>query len=636
MNTISPARTNRIRVGVAQLNPTVGDITGNTRAIIAAVTTAADDGADLVVAGELAISGYPPDDLLARPAFVAAQRAAVDQIAAAIPADVVAVVGHAEPVTTRHDTVDSVGRVLHNAASVLAGGRVVATVAKRLLPDYGPFDETRHFAPGHKLTTTVEVGDVTVGVAVCEDLWTPVVANELAAAGAQLIVVPNASPYELTKPAERASLVSERAAATGIPLVYVNIVGGQDELVFDGGSLVADATGKIIWTARRWVESVSTVDVAVTEAIADPTVKLARNVVARPRPLHPNEPTGPTEQTRTSTVADVAAVATGIAGAAAAPGHGDTWDAAACADVWAALTVATGDYFAKSGFRTAVLGLSGGIDSAVAAAVAVDALGADNVRGVAMPGPYSSPGSITDAQALAAQLGIRFDVVPITGMYDATVTALHDNNVFTGTSTDVTEENFQARLRGLVLMGVANKFGGLVISTGNRSEMAVGYTTLYGDMAGGFCVLGDVPKTGVYALARWRNTTAVNGGPAAPIPDPTITKPPSAELAEDQVDSDSLPEYPILDMILAAYIDADMDPAQIAETTGTTPALVENVCTLVDRAEFKRRQAPPCPKVGPRSFGRTRRLPIVSAWKPFAGPATGGADDVASTAALSA
>ena len=551
----------RIRVAGAQINLTVGDLTGNEIKILAAMEQAESAGADVLLLPELAITGYPPEDLLIRQDFVADARAVLDRVAEASRSCVV-VVGfprEAEP----EDTVDAQQRVLHNSAAVLQNGALVAIYDKVLLPSYGVFDESRYFVAGDSPNQLIEIAGVPVGVSICEDGWAedgpP---TQQADAGAKLMLNINASPFHHGKALERQQLMASRARGAGVPLVYLNLVGGQDELVFDGSSMVLSGTGELLARSPQLEEDFLLLDVSVEGAIPRSTGDAIAGIVTPP--LDDEE------------------------------------------EMYAALVLGLRDYVGKNGFTEVVIGLSGGIDSAVTAAIAVDALGAEAVRGITMPSAFSSEHSVSDSQVLADNFGIRLDTIAIGGLFSEFQTALAD--VFEGTAFNVAEENLQARIRGVLLMAVSNKFGPMVVTTGNKSEVAVGYATLYGDMAGGFSVLKDVFKMDVYRLARWRNR---NG---EMIPSGTISKPPSAELRLDQVDSDSLPPYELLDAILERYVEEDRSVSSIAEE-GFDIDLVRRICGLVDRNEYKRRQAAPGVRITAKAFGKDRRLPITNRYR---------------------
>ena len=564
----------RIRVVAAQSNLVVGDLEGNVGRARAAIAAAQDAGADLVVLPELTVTGYPPEDLLLKPAFVAAARASVDAVAAAT-GPVVAVVGFPEVV----------GDHLVNAAAVCADGRVVATYRKHRLPNYAVFDEQRYFEPVAEDGPLVVVAGVRVAVTICEDAWFPdgPVLTQ-AAGGAELVVNLNASPYHAGRVHEREAMLATRGADAGIPIVYANLVGGQDELVFDGASMVVDEHGHLVARARQFAEDLLVVDLEV------PTGPARRAV---PRPA-------------AAPLAEVVVSTTSRAEGPVLPARVEPL-LDPVAEVHAALVLGTRDYVGKNGFGDVVIGLSGGIDSSLVAAIAVEALGADRVHGVLMPSRWSSEGSLVDARALADALGIHTLTLPIEPVHAAFEGTLEP--AFSGREPDLTEENLQARIRGTLLMALSNKFGWLVLTTGNKSEMATGYSTLYGDMAGGFAVIKDVPKVLVFALCEDLNARERR----EVIPRAVIEKPPSAELRPDQRDEDSLPPYPVLDRILEAYVERDRSQADL-EAEGFDPAVVAQVARLVDRSEYKRRQAPPGVRVSPKAFGKDRRLPITNRW----------------------
>jgi len=582
----------KLRVAGAQINPVVGDLEGNIRLIAAAIARAGAAGAHLLAGPELAVTGYPPEDLVLRPSFAADSRAALKSLLPLVDESLVAVVGFVEP--------GADGGKPRNAAAVVHDGKLIAVHEKICLPNYGVFDEQRHFAPGDHLTL-VEVGGALVAVTICEDLWVedgPAVAA--GRAGADLVVNINASPYDRHNAVVRRDLVARRSRETGCAILYVNIVGGQDELVLDGQSLLHDAGGELRHRSPPFVEDffVGDLELAGDRPALEPGLPVAR--VAGPRDLvpAPRDPARP-DDPGASPIARLSHIGFRVA---PIPDPVE--------EVYEALVLGTRDYATKNGFHSVVLGLSGGIDSSLTAVIAVDALGPNAVHGVAMPSPYSSPESLEDAVALTEALGIDLMVVPISEVFEAFLASLAPG--FEGTAPGPAEENLQARVRGTILMGLSNKHGHLVLTTGNKSEMATGYSTLYGDMAGGLAVLKDVPKTLVYELSRHRNRRA----PA--IPERVLVKPPSAELRPDQKDSDSLPPYEVLDPILEAYVERDESPSQIV-AAGFDQATVLRVISLVDRAEYKRRQAPPGIKITPRAFGRDRRLPITNRYRQHAG-----------------
>jgi NAD+ synthase (glutamine-hydrolysing) len=545
----------KLRVALAQINPAVGDLAGNAGLIAEAVKGAQDQGANLIVFPEMIVTGYPVEDLALRPSFQAASIRAVQEIAASITGDIVAVVGYLD-------------QGPKNAVAIIHNGKIVATYVKRHLPNYGVFDEFRNFVAGDQ-SLVVRIHGVDVAVAICEDIWHSL--DSIAARTPGLLVVPNGSPFERNKDDVRLALVQQRAKEIGAPVAYVNMTGGQDDLVFDGDSIVVGKDGSVLARTPQFDDQLIVVDIECAEGSSRPDVVISE------------EPTS---------IADSAApaVATRLSNEA---------------EMWQALVMGLRDYVGKNGFRSVVLGLSGGIDSALVAAIAIDALGAKRVNGVAMPSKYSSGHSVEDAQAMAAATGIHFRITPIAPMVDAFM----DNVVLKG----LAEENLQARVRGTTLMGISNQEGHLVLATGNKSELAVGYSTLYGDAVGGFAPIKDIYKTDVWALSRFRNALALERGEVPPIPERSITKEPSAELRPDQKDSDSLPDYPLLDQVLRAYVDEDHGyEALLAQ--GFDAELVRQVISLVDKAEYKRRQYPPGTKVSTRAFGKDRRLPMTSRW----------------------
>lgn len=553
-----------IRIALAQLNLPVGDIDGNAERVIFEARRAQEMGAQVVAFPELAITGYPPEDLILKNSFIEANVRAMELVAAATG-----------PGLVIFGFIDRGQKSLYNAAAVCQGGRVLAVYRKHLLPNYGVFDERRYFEPGrgHFLFET-EKG--VVGVCVCEDAWSetgPV--TRQGDAGAQVIVNINASPFHKDKIGERLDLLSTRARRAKASIAYVNMVGGQDELVFDGGSLVVDSSGALLARFPQFEEHLALVDVPPGEAGETRHPSVQRLVVTLPQ-------------------------AKGSVESPVAP------DPSGTEEVYQALRLALSDYARKNGFEKVAIGLSGGIDSTLTAALAADALGPEAVTGVAMPSDFSSSHSVNDARALADNLGISMLQIPIARPYNSYLEILEET--FGPVEMGLAEENLQARIRGTILMAISNRYGHLLLATGNKSEMACGYATLYGDMAGGFALLKDVFKTEVYELCRYRNTIS------QVIPENVMTKPPSAELRPDQKDSDSLPAYEVLDPILEAYIENDLGITDI-EGMGFERSEVEKVVALVDRAEYKRRQAPPGPKVTTKAFGRDRRLPISSSWR---------------------
>lgn len=584
------------RIAMVQMNPTVGDLDGNVRRIIGWLREANKAKPDLVVFPELAITGYPPEDLLLKPQFVADNRRALSEIIRACR-DCVAVVGYVgqgSPTGLRAGaaSVLPAGRhELYNAAAVVADRRLVATYAKWYLPNYGVFDESRYFNPGRRLPLVTVKGTV-VGVNICEDIWLPEGPTRgQANAGAEVIVNINASPFHVGKSRTREQMLATRARDNGVILTYTNTVGGQDELVFDGNSVVMDQTGEVIARANGFVEDLLVVDlnveaVARTRAAEGRKPGLSRKAAA---PIDRIVLKGRPQTRRARIVASIERLA-------------DPLD-----EVYRALTLGVRDYVTKNGFKQAVIGLSGGIDSALTAVIAVDALGPDNVLGVFMPSPYTSRESREDTQELVRRLGIELKTLPITPPFQSYLETLKP--AFAGTNVDTTEENLQARIRGNLLMALSNKFGHLVLTTGNKSEMSVGYATLYGDMAGGFAVIKDVPKTMVYELAKRRN-----GGRSAVIPKRIIDRAPTAELRPGQKDEDSLPPYPVLDPILKAYVEDDRSVEEMVEM-GFDRKTVVRVVGLVDRSEYKRRQAPVGIKITHRGLGKDRRMPITNKYR---------------------
>jgi len=584
------------RIAMVQMNPTVGDLDGNVRHIIDWLREANKAKPDLVAFPELAITGYPPEDLLLKPQFVADNRHALNEVIRACR-DCVAVVGYVgqgSPTGLREGaaSVLSAGRhELYNAAAVVADRRLAATYAKWYLPNYGVFDESRYFNPGRRLPLVTVRGTV-VGVNICEDIWLPEGPTRgQANAGAEVIININASPFHVGKSRSREQMLATRARDNGVILAYTNTVGGQDELVFDGNSVVMDQTGEVIARAKGFEEDLLVVDLnveAVSRARAAEGRKpgLSRKAAA---PIDRIVLKGRPIVRRTRIIPSIEMLA-------------DPLD-----EVYRALTLGVRDYVTKNGFKQVVIGLSGGIDSALTAVIAVDALGADNVLGVFMPSPYTSRESREDTQELVRRLGIEWKTLPITPPFQSYLETLKP--AFAGSKVDTTEENLQARIRGNLLMALSNKFGHLVLTTGNKSEMSVGYATLYGDMAGGFAVIKDVPKTMVYELAKRRN-----GGRRAVIPKRILDRAPTAELRPDQKDEDSLPPYPVLDPILKAYVEDDRSVEEMVEM-GFDRKTVLRVVGLVDRSEYKRRQAPVGIKITHRGLGKDRRMPITNKYR---------------------
>lgn len=565
-------------IQAAQLNLTVGAVRRNRDAVSAALQSALEAGVDVVAFPELTLTGYPPEDLLLKPAFIEEQRAALEELAADCRG-IVAVVGFVDRDTD-----------LHNAAAVLADGAVQAVYHKQLLPNYTVFDEARYFQPGLATPPVVEVNGVALGLAICEDAWSPTGAMlQAAMAGAEVVVVINASPYEAGRQATRERLLAVRAADAHAAVCYVNLVGGQDELVFDGGSFMVDALGTIVARAPQFREASLVAELELRgdryrQRLVDPRGRVTLGAPAEPAARLrtaglrvPRDP-GPL-----------------------APAPVDGFDPG---EVYAALVLATHDYVRKTGAPGALVAVSGGIDSALVATIAVDALGPDALSLVALPSRYSSEGSLRDARVLADRLGVGLEIVPIEPAHQALVEMLAPVTNTAG----VVEENLQSRVRGTVMMALSNASGRLVLTTGNKSELAVGYSTLYGDMAGGFAVLRDLYKEQVYALARWVNERAGIDR----IPMAILDKPPSAELRPGQLDTDSLPPYEVLDRVLRNLIDEDRTAH---ECEGVDPELARTIEAMVDRAEYKRRQGPIGPRISERAFGKDRRMPIVNRWR---------------------
>jgi NAD+ synthase (glutamine-hydrolysing) len=569
-----------LRIALAQINTTVGDLNGNVAKILANVKKAKAQKADMVVFPELAIPGYPPEDLLLKPSFVEANLAALEQVAAASE-DILIVVGFAD----RKDDI-------YNAAAVCCDAQVAGVYHKQYLPNYSVFDENRTFQAGSE-APVFHWGDVTFGVNICEDIWYPGGPTRAQAflGGAQLVVNISASPYHAGKGAHRGCMLATRAADNTAVVAFCNLIGGQDELVFDGQSLIFDAQGNLLARGRAFEEALIVADLdlgavfnrrlhdprrrkIVRESVQTvPSISLSHTPTHKPGSKLPTRETAPLGQLE---------------------------------EIYTALTLGTRDYVHKNGFETVVIGLSGGIDSCLTAAIAADALGPEHVVGVRMPSRYTSDMSNDDAAQLAQNLGFRLMTVPIESAFEAYLEVLTEP--FADTEPGVAEENIQARIRGNVLMALSNKFGWMVLTTGNKSEMSMGYATLYGDMAGGFAVIKDVPKVLVYKLAEWRNQQV------AVIPKNAISRPPTAELRADQKDTDSLPPYPVLDPILKAYVEEDRAAEEIV-TLGFDLDMVREVICMVDRSEYKRRQAPPGVRITQRAFGRDRRLPITNRFK---------------------
>ncbi len=570
-----------MRLALAQIDPVVGDLAGNRDLIVGRLDEAKAAGADLVLFPELAVTGYPPEDLLLRPGFVRAARESLDEIARAATG-ITALVG--APVYDAD---------LYNACAVCSDGAVAAIYRKRFLPNYGVFDEHRYFAPGRGLVM-LDVGGARVGITVCEDMWQPgPPATDLALAGAELLVNVSASPFHVGREREREEMFRTRARDTISFVAFCNTVGGQDELIFDGHSLVLDDEGEVLARAPGFEECLLVVDVDPSAVIGRRLRDVRRRALARELPETPEVETVPVAA-RERAGEPVRGVVVPFAGE--------------LEQMRRALVLGLGDYVRKNGFREIVVGVSGGIDSALTAALAAEALGPERVHCVSMPSRYSSAGTRDDARRLAENLGCDFRELPIEPIVEAFGGALAE--AFAGRTPDLAEENLQARIRGTLLMALSNKFGWLLVATGNKSEMSVGYATLYGDMAGGFALLKDVFKTDVFRLARYLNGQAGR----ELVPDSTIERPPSAELRADQLDEDSLPPYADLDRVLEAYVEDDRSLEELS-ADGFDPAVVARAVALVDRAEYKRRQAPPGVRLRPKAFGRDRRTPITNRWR---------------------
>ena len=556
----------QIRIALAQINPTVGDLDKNADLISKYAFDATNAGATLIVFPEMVLTGYPVEDLANRASFRAASIAAVEKLALRINqegnGDLTLLVGYLGQ--------SSSGRP-QNCVAVIYRGEILATYIKHHLPNYGVFDEYRNFAPGNH-SLVVRVAGVDIGVAICEDIWQaggPVA--ELAKRNIGLLLVPNGSPFEANKDDVRLALVQQRAIELGAPLAYVNMTGGQDDLVFDGDTIVVGSQGELIARAPQFEDGLMIIDLDVKLASSDPDLIISNT----PLPKYKAN----------------------IPGVARRLGDED--------EIWQGLVIGLRDYVEKNNFKSVILGLSGGIDSALVAALAADAIGGNRVYGVALPSKYSSDHSLADAKELAINIGLNYRIIEIQPMVANLIENLH--------LSGVAEENLQARVRGITLMGLSNQEGHLVLATGNKSELAVGYSTLYGDAVGGFAPIKDLYKSQVWQLAKWRNELAILQGQTPPIPVNSINKPPSAELRPDQKDTDSLPDYKILDQILQIYIDQD-GGRSAALAAGFDAALVDRVVGLVDRAEYKRRQYPPGTKISSRAFGKDRRLPITSHW----------------------
>jgi NAD+ synthase (glutamine-hydrolysing) len=614
-----------LRIALAQVNATVGDLDGNADLIVEWTRRAAGRGARVVVFPEMMLTGYPVEDLALRASFVEASIATLRAVAARLADEglggIAVVAGYLD---RRSDLAARTGLPAGaplDAAALLHGGEIVITSAKHHLPNYGVFDEFRYFVPGNTLPVFRIPADggelVDVAIAICEDLWQdggPVAACRQA--GASLLVVPNASPYERGKDDVRLELCVRRATEAGAALAYANLIGGQDELVFDGDSILVAADGALVARGPQFEEALVVADLELPAAApgelpADQPVDAGDGTTITIRRVELPPHSASAAEAEADEVEE-AAEAAAVAEVQRAEGAGMFWPRLSDpAEVYAALVTGVRDYVRKNGFRSAILALSGGIDSALTATIAADAIGPDHVYVVLMPSRYSSDHSVTDAEDLVKRQGLNVAMIPIAPMVDAFGAALAPAG-FPGSGLPA--ENLQARVRGVVLMGLSNAGGHLVLTTGNKSELATGYSTLYGDSAGGFGPIKDVPKTLVWELSRWRNSEAERRGDTPPIPENSITKPPSAELAPGQMDTDSLPSYDVLDAIIDDYVEQDMGIAELV-AAGHDPELVERVVRLVDTAEYKRRQYPPGPKISQKNFGRDRRLPITSRWR---------------------
>ena len=566
----------KLRIALAQVNPTVGDIAANSDLVATQAALAHKAGAQILVFPEMVLTGYPVEDLALRQSFRNASRIAISELAKRVAAsgfgDLVMVVGYLDQLDGAPDRLGQPTGAPQNAIAVIHNGEIKARYIKHHLPNYGVFDEFRNFVPGEK-SVVVRVNGVDVGLAICEDIWQnrgPVA--QLAERKVGLVIVPNGSPYERNKDDVRLALVQERARGFNAALAYVNMVGAQDDLVFDGDSIVVDAAGEVLMRTKQFEDQLAIHDMTLPLLTSNPDVIITEHNVKIEGTMH-----GGIAQRKDD-----------------------------LAEIWEALKSGLRDYVRKNGFKSVVLGLSGGIDSALVASIAVDALGAENVHAVALPSKYSSEHSISDAEDLARRTGLNFRIVPIDPMVNEFVTNL--------SLTGLAEENVQARVRGTTLMGISNQEGHLVLATGNKSELAVGYSTLYGDAVGGFAPIKDIYKTQVWQLAKWRNELAIYLDQIPPIPESSITKEPSAELRPDQKDTDSLPDYLLLDQLLVRYVDGDEGAASLI-AGGFNHDLVNRVITLVDRAEYKRRQYPPGTKISSRAFGKDRRLPVTSRWR---------------------
>jgi NAD+ synthase (glutamine-hydrolysing) len=574
----------QIRLALAQLNPVVGDLIGNSAMCLAAVKSAAAQGAEIVVLPEMVITGYPVEDLSLRPSFQTASEQATKDFATELKSaglgEVLVFVGYLRRTNdTEAKTLGVPRGGPMNCAAVIYDGQIQTSYAKHHLPNYGVFDEYRYFVPGNE-SVLIRAFGIDIAVAICEDLWQdggPV--SQVKSNGAGLLVVLNGSPYERDKDDVRLNLVKRRAQEADATLAYVNMVGGQDELVFEGDSIIVSKSGDVLERALQFEVDMLIADLEIAPAGSQTQLSNGEAVTVLSTPSSTENKPALTASSRKRLDP--------------------------IGEVYSALVVSLRDYVVKNGFKSIALGLSGGIDSALVAAIAADAVGAKNVYGVSMPSKYSSEHSKTDAQDSATRIGLNFRTVEIEPM----VSAYLENLELTG----LAEENLQARVRGMTLMGISNQEGHLVLATGNKSELSVGYSTIYGDAVGGFAPLMDVPKVDVWELAKWRNQSALNNNEVAPIPESSISKPPSAELRPGQQDSDSLPDYVELDAILAMYVEQDLNAEQIA-AVGFAIETVKRILLLTDRAEYKRRQYPPGPKVSGKAFGKDRRMPLTNKW----------------------
>ncbi|MEO6606740.1 MAG: NAD+ synthase [Aeromicrobium sp.] len=577
-----------MRLALAQVNATVGDLAGNADLVVEHCKAAVDQGAHLIVFPEMMLTGYPLEDLAMRLSLIQASKAAIEALAARLKdegcGDLVAMVGYLDQ---KPDVIDAPGipkNAPQNNVAVIHGGAIVARQAKHHLWNYGVGDEIRNFVAGDTINI-VQIGGIDVALAICEDLWRDGPSAAAKAADAALLVVPNGSPYEADKDDVRLELCARRAAEGECVLAYVNLVGGQDELVFDGDSIVVDASGTVLGRSGQFDPELLVVDLELPAAT--PTMPKAderfgglaiKRTIITSKPFAAYEPLPSVQAERMNRNEEI----------------------------YTALVTGLRDYVHKNGFQSVLFGMSGGIDSTLVAAIAVDALGPENVNGVSNPSAWSSEHSKSDAAEMAKRTGLSLDTIAIAPIFDSFQESLH--------LTGLAEENLQARIRAVIWMGLSNQHGHLVLACGNKSELATGYSTIYGDAVGAFAPIKDVPKTLVWELARWRNEIAVERGETPPIPEATISKPPSAELRPGQLDSDSLPPYDLLDAVLDAYVERDLGSAAVI-AEGHDPALVHRVVTLVDKAEYKRRQYPPGPKVSRRNFGRDRRVPITHRWR---------------------